>query len=139
MTVRFIQAQKDEFDKLYQKKEELSAYDAFWEVQKREDEYPFLYLFLFGSDDNCKNQDDFVRIWLDPSQIYMIEIEYYLIMFGAMYIALDENKDVQYTPKNSVPENYKIKFTQLEINSLQIRPEFKDRVKLDSFKVKVEE
>ena len=135
--VRFIQAQKDEFDKLYQKKNELSAYDVIWEVQKHENDYPLLYVLLFGSEDNCSNQDEFTKIWIDPTKLLVIETQFYLLMFGAMYIALDDKQDVQYTPKNSVPDDYKIKFTQLEVDSLQERPEFKNRIDLNSFKIEV--
>lgn len=135
--VRFTQAQKDEFDKLYAKKDSMTLLDALQEIQRNEIDYPVLYLYLFGSDDNYVNQDDFARVWLDPSLIIVSITQYYLVLFPQMYVSLDPDKQVEFTKKWDFTVAYQKQFTQVDIDQLQLRNEFKGRVNLDSCKVEV--
>lgn len=137
--VKFTQAQKDEFDNLYTRKTELSSFDAITEIRKHEAQYPVLYFYLFGAEDNCANQDNFALVWLDASQI-TVEIEtYYLIVFAGMYVSLDPDNKVCFTEKYDFTIAYQKKFTQNEIDNMQNRPEFSGRISLDACKVTVEQ
>lgn len=135
--IRFTQAQKDEFDKLYAKKDSMTLLDVLQEVQRNETDYPVLYLYLFGNDDNYANQDNFARVWLDPSLITVSITKYYLVLFPQMYISLDPDKQVKFTEKWDFAVAYQKQFTQVDIDQLQLRDEFKNRVNLDSCKVEV--
>lgn len=135
--VRFTQAQKAEFDKLYAKKDSMTLLDVLQEVQRNERNYPVLYLYLFGSDDNYANQDSFARVWLDPSLITVSITQYYLVLFPQMYISLDPDKQIKFTDKWDFTVAYQKQFTQVDIDRLQLRDEFKNRVNLGSCKVEV--
>lgn len=83
------------------------------------------------------NQDSFARVWLDPSLIIVSITQYYLVLFPQMYISLDPDKQVRFTDKWDFTVAYQKQFTQVDIDQLQLREEFKNRVNLDSCKVEV--
>lgn len=135
--IKFTQTQKCELDKLQNHDPELTLYDAMKEVRNNELLYPVLYLYLFNSNTECQNQKNFAAVWTDPSLI-TIEVEkYYLLMFAGMYISLDPDKNVCFTAKDDFTKAYKKQFTQAEIDDLQDRPEFSNRVALDQCKIEV--
>lgn len=133
----FTQTQKNELDALRNRDPELSLYDAMKEVRNNESLYPVLYIYLFNSNGICQNQKLFAAAWTDPS-LTTIEVEkYYLLMFAGMYISLDPDNNVCFTAKDDFAKAYKKQFTQAEIDDLQDRPEFANRVALDQCKVEV--
>lgn len=135
--IQFTQTQKDEFDKLCEKAE-TPLFDAMKEVRSHESEYPVLYLYLFNSDNNCTNQNNFSTAWVNPDLI-TIEVEkYYLLLFAGMYISLDpDSNEIAFTAKDDYEKAYQKQFTQYEIDDLQDRPEFSNRVALNNCKIEV--
>ena len=135
--VKFTQAQKNEFDKLHAKRDSMTLLDVLQEVQRNELGYPVLYLYLFSGENDCANQDNFAKVWLDPSLITIKFDMYYLVLFPQMYVSLDPDKQVKFTDKWDFTVAYQKQFTQVDIDRLQLRDEFKNRVNLDSCKVEV--
>ena len=136
--IKFTQTQKDEFDKLYEQRNELTLYDAMKEVRNHELLYPVMYMYLFNSGDSaCENQKVFSTLWIDPTQITVEAKQYYLLIFMGMYISLDPDKNVCFTIKSDYSKAYQKQFTQAEIDELQGRPEFANRVALDQCKIEV--
>lgn len=134
--IQFTQTQKDEFDKLCEKAD-TPLFDAMREVRSHEAEYPVLYLYLFNSDNNCSNQKDFSTAWVNPDLI-TIEVEkYYLLLFASMYISVDPDNEIAFTAKDDYEKAYQKQFTQDEIDDLQDRPWFSNRVALNNCKVEV--
>ncbi|SFV40571.1 hypothetical protein [Ligilactobacillus acidipiscis] len=136
--VKFTQAQKNEFDKLYTKRNSMTLLDVLQEVQRNELGYPVLYLYLFSGENDCANQDNFAKVWLDPSLITIKFDMYYLVLFPQMYIALDPDGKVEFTQKWDFSIAYQKKFTQVDIDQMQQRDEFKNRISLNACKVEVE-
>lgn len=136
--IKFTQTQKDEFYKLYEQRDELTLYDAMKEVRNHELTYPVMYMYLFNSGDGtCENQKVFSILWIDPTQITVEAKQYYLLIFMGMYISLDPDKNVCFTIKSDYSKAYQKQFTQAEIDELQGRPEFANRVVLDQCKVEI--
>ena len=134
--IKFTQTQKDEFDKIWQKSE-MPLFDAMKEVRNHEAQYPVLYLYLFNSDHACDNQKEFCAAWINPDLITVSVEQYYLLLFAGMYISLDPDGKVAFTAKDDYTVAYQKQFTQTEIDDLQDRPEFSNRVALDQCKVEV--
>ena len=136
--VRFTQVQKDEFDKLYANKSKMTLLNALQEVQKSENDYPVLYLFLFGGDDNSDNQNIFAQAWGNPDLISVSILKYYLVIFPDMYVSLNPDGNVKFTDKWDFTVAYQKQFTQIEVDQLQTQDEFKNRINLDACKVEVD-
>lgn len=137
--IRFSDMQKKEFDKLKAQDDMTSLYDALYKVQNNEQSYPVLFYYLYGDADNCSNQDEFAQAWAKPEQISTKQSLYYLVIFPNLYVSLDQDDNVSFTTKDDNSKPYKKQFTQVEINELQLRDEFKNKFVLDSFKKLVEE
>lgn len=112
-------------------------FDVMKEVRNHEAEYPVLYLYLFNNDHACDNQKSFSEAWIDPTIITVAIQKYYLLLFAGMYISLDSNNKACFTAKDDYTIGYQRQFTQAEIDDLQDRPEFANRVALDQYKVEV--
>lgn len=135
--VNFTSTQKAEFDKLHAQSDKLSLYDAMKEVRNKETVYPVLHLYLFSEETACVNQKAFSTVWIEPSLITVEVEKYYLLIFAGMYISLDPDNKVCFTAKDDYTVAYQKQFTQTEIDDLQDRPEFSNRVALDQCKVEV--
>ena len=134
--IQFTQTQKDEFNKL-SNKAETPLFDVMKEVRNHEAEYPVLYLYLFNNDHACDNQKEFSAAWIEPDLITVAVEQYYLLLFAGMYISLDPDGKIAFTVKDDYTVAYQKQFTQAEIDDLQDRPEFANRVALDQCKVEV--
>ena len=137
--IRFTQAQKDEFDKLYKDHDSMSILDAMLRVQNFQSQYPVLYFYLFGSGDDSKNQNEFIQAWLDIELIKVTVTRYYLVVFPAMYVSIDPDNNIVFTTKYDNSKMYQKQFTQLEVNNLQQEEQFSNRINLDACKVEVNE
>lgn len=137
--IRFTQAQKDEFDKLYKDHDSMSILDAMLRVQNFQSQYPVLYFYLFGSGDDSKNQNEFIQAWLDIELIKVTVTRYYLVVFPAMYVSIDSDNNIVFTTKYDNSKMYQKQFTQLEVNNLQQEEQFSNRINLDACKVEVNE
>lgn len=136
--IKFTQTQKDEFDLLYKIHDEMTIFNTLTEIKNNENKYPVLYSCLFNSPVSLKNQDDFIIAWNDPESISVVPEKYYLIIFNDMYVSLDPDKNIVFTAKDDYSKTYQKEFTDTQINELQQRKEFVNKINLQNCKIFIE-
>ena len=134
--IYFTEVQKNEFDKLKADEAKFTVLQAMVEVQNNEEDYPVLFLYLFG-DNEVENQANFAHAWFGSDEITVEVKEYYLIVIPGQYISVDPDGNVSFTAKDDYSKQYQKKFTEIEIQSLQQNDYFNGKMNLSRLKVEV--